>query len=769
MPTYKVTDPGTGKSVSLTGDSPPSEAELNDIFSKVHGAPAAAQSPQDKLAASGKAIEGTSNVGITPMGASETLHDIGHAAAGAVENAAAGPGLGKKIVRGAAKTADVAQSLVPMGPEDAVMNAAVAPIIEPVANAVGKGAQKVWGAVKPAVSSAMSPIAERGIKAAQELGIPLTYAEFAQSKTAAQMESLAKKIPFISDVMAKADMAKTAALGDARKGLLESLGSSPGEQALGETAQKEIGARMDSSEAARSQRYGALRGEASQGLIGANLPEQRTSAILASKAARDKSMANYRGVLYDRADAALADPNAAVPLTNLKSAASDVIASHGEGSARSLRGKAYSVAKDYVKNDAAPAVPAELAHLPPEKLARFTAEGGALTNAPKPDTMTPAQLREEISNLGDAADSFPNRRADGSYSKDGKKLLDMKKAAKADLDAHYAMASPESKRLYALADAFHGQYSDRMRNDTIARLYKEAPSQTFDSIVKSGDADLTGKLAAALGPDGKSVLKRQLFDNVFGTGKEIPDSRSVIKNLSDYGPGIRAVFKPAEVDALKKFALTGDTPPFIQSEFERTARSLIKSDPASLSQSILSGNADIAKAAKKYLPPQTFRAYGRQLAENILASGSTPEVGFKDVIKRLDDKSDVLEQFFDKKTVDGMRKIGDASQILPGYGDLAYRPPSSTGSAVAMGMWGIMLHPSKLVVGGVGISLIGAHALAELYTSDAGRKWITTMMRMSADDPRVSKLAAHGVQLAAQAMARQPAVEKKVAAGMGIK
>lgn len=35
MPTYKVTDPTTGKTIKLTGDSPPSEQELNDVFSSV--------------------------------------------------------------------------------------------------------------------------------------------------------------------------------------------------------------------------------------------------------------------------------------------------------------------------------------------------------------------------------------------------------------------------------------------------------------------------------------------------------------------------------------------------------------------------------------------------------------------------------------------------------------------------------------------------------------------------------------------------------------
>lgn len=43
MGTYKVTDPTTGKSVSLTGDSPPTETELNDIFSQIGGENQSAQ------------------------------------------------------------------------------------------------------------------------------------------------------------------------------------------------------------------------------------------------------------------------------------------------------------------------------------------------------------------------------------------------------------------------------------------------------------------------------------------------------------------------------------------------------------------------------------------------------------------------------------------------------------------------------------------------------------------------------------------------------
>lgn len=47
MPTYKVTDPTTGKTITLTGDSPPTEQELTEIFASVHqSAPATTAAPE---------------------------------------------------------------------------------------------------------------------------------------------------------------------------------------------------------------------------------------------------------------------------------------------------------------------------------------------------------------------------------------------------------------------------------------------------------------------------------------------------------------------------------------------------------------------------------------------------------------------------------------------------------------------------------------------------------------------------------------------------
>ena len=37
MPTYKITDPTTGKTVKLTGDTPPTQEDLDQVFSQIHG------------------------------------------------------------------------------------------------------------------------------------------------------------------------------------------------------------------------------------------------------------------------------------------------------------------------------------------------------------------------------------------------------------------------------------------------------------------------------------------------------------------------------------------------------------------------------------------------------------------------------------------------------------------------------------------------------------------------------------------------------------
>lgn len=71
MPQYTVTDPQSGKSMTLTGDSPPTEAELTEIFGKVNAAPAAAPESKGFLRRAGD------TVGDVALGAAKKLGETG--------------------------------------------------------------------------------------------------------------------------------------------------------------------------------------------------------------------------------------------------------------------------------------------------------------------------------------------------------------------------------------------------------------------------------------------------------------------------------------------------------------------------------------------------------------------------------------------------------------------------------------------------------------------------------------------------------------------
>lgn len=51
MPTYKIKDPQSGKTIRITGDSPPTEQELNQIFASTGGSPTPPQQPASKAPA----------------------------------------------------------------------------------------------------------------------------------------------------------------------------------------------------------------------------------------------------------------------------------------------------------------------------------------------------------------------------------------------------------------------------------------------------------------------------------------------------------------------------------------------------------------------------------------------------------------------------------------------------------------------------------------------------------------------------------------------
>ena len=181
MPQYTITDPTTKKTITLSGDSPPTEAELTDIFAKINGPQfqrvTFPQGPQQTITEDIKP-DWKMRLGqsLEPLAAPRTLEEMGHlllagglvkAPAGAIQalKEAAG-GAMSAVGRGVEATGTtLAKPARYVGAWELMthpMKGAAVIATPPVLQAVGKVLQKIGGWASGSAELALSD-AERAL------------------------------------------------------------------------------------------------------------------------------------------------------------------------------------------------------------------------------------------------------------------------------------------------------------------------------------------------------------------------------------------------------------------------------------------------------------------------------------------------------------------------------------------------------------------------------------------------------------------------------
>lgn len=195
MATYKIKDPDTGKSISLTGDSPPTEQELIDIFAQVHGSnPNGDQSAQSDQSQKGMLQKAWDVLGTAEPMAGATLDVIASQIPGREPTGNKFLDVVGNIPRVGAET--LAQTIPPNYSRTAlglsVGSAAlegVSPALKVLRQGIGNQADSVTGAAKGAMNAAWedaSLIFSKGKKAAT----PLYEAAKAEMKGASLFEGM---------------------------------------------------------------------------------------------------------------------------------------------------------------------------------------------------------------------------------------------------------------------------------------------------------------------------------------------------------------------------------------------------------------------------------------------------------------------------------------------------------------------------------------------------------------------------------------------------
>lgn len=187
MPTYVVTDPASGRKVRLTGDSPPTDADLDEIFSSLPPpAESAEPVPQEKgllaqagdvalegMAAVNRGAAGLVDFAATPVNAALELSGTSARIPSVVESlspATAGnfmqPGLGKDIVRAAG---EAVPSSVAIGA--AIRGAATQlPAMASGSESVAAGALRQAAQSTPVADAAYGAVSGAGGAIGEEIG-----------------------------------------------------------------------------------------------------------------------------------------------------------------------------------------------------------------------------------------------------------------------------------------------------------------------------------------------------------------------------------------------------------------------------------------------------------------------------------------------------------------------------------------------------------------------------------------------------------------------
>lgn len=215
MGTYKVTDPSTGRTIRLQGDSPPTEQELEQIFSQYQ-------------------VQKERSIGEKIVGAGEALSQI---ATGTIAQPIAGlagiaRGINPFAPEGSAaqRVEEVQRSLTYQPQTEAgaeyVRAIGNAPIISDIANVFEKGSQKLGDLTYEATGSPAAAAVAKGVPEAAFAALGAK----APSSTAASLERKAAKLDvegYRPQTEARlADVAEPLKRGDV-KGVIERIDSDP--------------------------------------------------------------------------------------------------------------------------------------------------------------------------------------------------------------------------------------------------------------------------------------------------------------------------------------------------------------------------------------------------------------------------------------------------------------------------------------------------------------------------------------------------------------
>jgi hypothetical protein len=755
MGTYKVTDPQTGRTLRLTGDSPPTEQELNEIFASQGEQPVAPVTNQPgSIPPTKDDVTGPEWSGKYPnlygaLGAAKEVARFAGETAGLVgggilgaplgpAGAIAGAGLGYGGVKALGRFLEGEKASLPQAALTSAKDVATGAGME----MGGQIGGKIIGGIaermsKPVVSNLpQSTISER-IEKARELGIELSPAEATGSKGLALYESMLDKSPFSTTIVNTwRELKQLNPLLKLREKLISGGGKPEQTEVLGEKIKDQVNQFLGQYKNLNDAQLNTLRNNVLKKMGSTDTYESIGKAAQERiSAASGKYYENAKD-LYSAVGEAVPEGSSIVP-KKMKETAISLLEQESKKPPSLQNANVKKILEDL--SGSKNALESEIAAYPEsmqEQIrAKLEAEG-----ASGYDWKTIQSMRSELNSRiaqTDAAMKSGQPGAKFQSSPESGIYKQLRKALDNDIESFATETGGDLKASFDLANAFYKEGKLTFNAPAIRRMLSSNPEKMVDMIFRpegGAEIDLVSK---AIGKDAfEKTLKPAFTKKLLDTG-DIFSPKGLETNLGKYGDEVLAkVYSPEEVKSLKELAANGRVMledklighPFLKTISNERPEVIVDSILGSYEK--FPGSKNVLKntlLVRSVVDKPTFDSLQREMSDRIFKLNQlTDKVQPEKLSKTIQTYEDVLKIFYKPEQVSWLKNIADTTKQMAAAEMAAKNPSGTAQNVVTWGTWGALLsNPIKGAFSGI----LAPKVMSKLYLSDAGRAYFTAGLK----------------------------------------
>lgn len=768
MPTYEITDQKTGAKLQVTGDSPPTEAEMMQIFGSVRVP--AKQSPKAIQANSGDEFNdvpewvtknswGPNAYGV--LGAAKEVARFGAETAGLVGGgmtglAAGGPvgalfgaGLGYGAVKSGERWLE-GKKTTPIGEaaRTARNDVLTGMGMEAGGQVMGNAISRMSKAIRNPTSSGVSKeIVNERMALAKSQGIELTPAEATGSKGLALYESMLDKSPFSTSIInSMRELKQLKPLIALREKMLGSGAKAEQVEVVGQKIKDQVSKFLGQYKSADEAQLNKLRDNVLSKMGSSESFE--ALGTKAQEAIKNKSTEVYKkaGELYDKVGE-LVPEGVSVDPAKTREVAARLLSAEGKKPPSMQNPSITKILRDLSGADDALMQEVNMYSEPARSqiLAKLKAEGDSGF-----DWKTIQSMRSELNSRIAQSDAAMKTSQPGSKfqsTPEASVYKQLRKALDEDITSFAEQSGGDIKDTFDLANAFYREGKLTYNSSTIRRLLKTNPEKVVDVVFRpNGGSELTA-IRNAIGSDvfntsiKPSVTKRLLGDGAF-------NPKALGESLVKYGDEVLGkVYSPSEIKSLKELATDGQMQLANTLPGSPFLKTIANERPEVVVDSIL-GSYDRFPGAKTVLrnvsmirsvvDKETFASLQREMSDRIFKLNQlTDQVQPEKLSKTIQTYDRVLKLFYSPEQVQWLRDIAKTGKLMASAERQAGNPSGTAQNVITWGTWGALMRDP---ISGTMTGIIAPTQMAKLYLSDAGRRYFLNALKTPANSGKGAEL-----------------------------